>query len=82
MDLLEIKFYEEKSYVNNPYSDGKIFKRILKYIVNNKEKQVRDIKISFIRMIAMFSIILCHFFQYYHLELAWWFNVGVQVFLC
>ena len=41
---------------------------------------MRDIKISFIRMIAMFSIILCYFFQYYHLELAWWFNVGVQVF--
>lgn len=28
----------------------------------------------------MMSIVLCHFFQYYNIELAWWFNVGVQIF--
>lgn len=28
----------------------------------------------------MISIVLCHFFQYYDIELAWWFNVGVQIF--
>lgn len=38
--------------------------------------------ISFIRMIAMGMIILCHIMQYYDFVLAWWFNVGVQVFLC
>lgn len=30
----------------------------------------------------MLMIISCHVMQYYDLELAWWFNVGVQVFLC
>ena len=29
----------------------------------------------------MTMIIVCHFFQYYGNPLAWWFNVGVQVFL-
>ena len=29
----------------------------------------------------MLSIILCHILQYFDNELAWWFNVGVQVFL-
>ena len=38
--------------------------------------------ISLLRFIAMSFIILCHFFQYYDLELAWWFNVGVQIFFC
>ena len=28
----------------------------------------------------MLMIILCHFLQYYANELAWWFNVGVQIF--
>lgn len=30
----------------------------------------------------MLMIISCHIMQYYELELAWWFNVGVQIFLC
>lgn len=30
----------------------------------------------------MLMIISCHIMQYYDLELAWWFNVGVQIFLC
>lgn len=38
--------------------------------------------ISFIRMIAMEMIIICHIMQYYDFVLAWWFNVGVQIFLC
>lgn len=42
----------------------------------------RDITISAVRAIAFLSIILCHIFQFYSIELAWWFNVGVQVFLC
>lgn len=36
--------------------------------------------ISLIRMLAMLSIIACHFCQYYNNEWAWWLNVGVQVF--
>lgn len=30
----------------------------------------------------MLMIIGCHIMQYYDLELAWWLNVGVQIFLC
>lgn len=41
-----------------------------------------DISISIIRGIAFCSIVCCHIFQYLNIELAWWFNVGVQVFLC
>lgn len=42
----------------------------------------RDPAISIIRVLAFLSIITCHIMQYYHCELAWWFNVGVQIFLC
>ncbi len=42
----------------------------------------RDSSISIIRVLAFLSIIACHIMQYYHCEFAWWFNVGVQVFLC
>lgn len=38
--------------------------------------------ISLIRLLSMLMIISCHIMQYYDLELAWWFNVGVQIFLC
>lgn len=38
--------------------------------------------VSLIRMIAMLLIITCHFMQAMDIELAWWFNVGVQIFLC
>ena len=33
-------------------------------------------------MIVMLMIITCHVMQYYDFFLAWWFNVGVQIFLC
>ena len=42
----------------------------------------RDWSISRIRFCSMLFIITCHFMQYFNCELAWWFNVGVQVFLC
>lgn len=42
----------------------------------------RDIPISAIRVISAVLIVLCHYFQYYQLELAWWLNVGVQIFFC
>lgn len=45
-------------------------------------QQNKDYSISFLRMVAMFFVVMCHFFQYYGNELAWWFNVGVQVFFC
>lgn len=41
----------------------------------------RDVSISMVRVLAFLSIITCHIMQYYNFELAWWFNVGVQVFL-
>lgn len=37
--------------------------------------------ISLIRALAMFSIVACHFLQYYDNRFAWVLNVGVQVFL-
>lgn len=42
----------------------------------------RDYSISFIRLLAMSFIVICHIMQYFDFELAWWFNVGVQIFLC
>ncbi|RHV39241.1 acyltransferase [Ruminococcus sp. OM05-10BH] len=42
----------------------------------------RNEAISLIRFLSMLMIISCHIMQYYDLELAWWFNVGVQIFLC
>lgn len=45
-------------------------------------EQKRDLSISFVRMLAMMFIVICHLMQYYNMELAWWFNVGVQIFLC
>ena len=41
----------------------------------------KDYSISFVRFIAMIFIVLCHIFQYFDNEMAWWFNVGVQLFL-
>lgn len=50
----------------------------MKHNVLNK----KDYSISAIRLFAIVSIVTCHILQYMNLELAWWFNVGVQVFLC
>ena len=41
----------------------------------------RDYSISFVRYISMLFVIICHIFQYFGNELAWWLNVGVQIFL-
>lgn len=43
--------------------------------------RTKDASISFIRMIAMTFIVVCHIFQTYQNELCYWFNVGVQIFL-
>lgn len=37
--------------------------------------------LSFIRVFAMISIVLCHIFQVYANKWAWVFNIGVQIFL-
>lgn len=42
---------------------------------------LKDYRISFLRFCSMISIILCHIFQYLNNGLAWWLNVGVQIFL-
>lgn len=47
-----------------------------------KTKADHDFSISLIRLIATLFIITCHIMQYLTIELAWWFNVGVQIFLC
>ena len=55
---------------------------------NNKNNRIvagggsRNEAISFIRLLSLLMIISCHIMQYYDIELAWWFNVGVQIFLC
>lgn len=51
--------------------------------MNEKKKtRERDIAFDYIRVIAMLMIAFCHFFQIIHaLELAFWLNVGVQIFL-
>ena len=46
-----------------------------------KRREEKNASISLIRMVAMSFIIICHIFQTYGNELAWWFNVGVQIFL-
>lgn len=42
----------------------------------------KNYSVSLLRLIAMVFIVLCHFLQYYGKELAWWFNIGVQMFFC
>ena len=42
----------------------------------------RQAAISAIRLLSLVMIITCHIFQYLDNELAWWFNAGVQIFLC
>ncbi|MBR2528243.1 MAG: acyltransferase [Blautia sp.] len=44
--------------------------------------QNRNYSVSLIRLIALSFIISCHIMQELDLELAWWFNVGVQIYLC
>lgn len=57
---------------------------------NINGSQGKDYSISFVRFIAMICIISCHIMQrdgfstYIYgarIEWAWWFNVGVQMFL-
>lgn len=45
----------------------------------NKEQ---SFSISMIRSMSILAIVLCHILQWYGNILAWWLNVGVQVFLC
>ncbi len=51
----------------------------MEYCISKNQK---DTSISIIRFISMILIIICHFMQYFDCELMWWFNVGVQIFLC
>ena len=41
----------------------------------------KNIGLSAIRIIATLMILLCHICQFYNFFLAWWLNVGVQIFL-
>lgn len=42
----------------------------------------KNYSISCIRFVSLLLIVICHFMLYYNYWLAWWFNVGVQIFLC
>ncbi|HBA69388.1 MAG TPA: hypothetical protein DCZ40_08535, partial [Lachnospiraceae bacterium] len=44
--------------------------------------QLVNKSISLIRLIALCFVVICHIQQYMDMKLAWWFNVGVQIFLC
>ncbi len=48
----------------------------------NIQEGYRSYSISLIRLMSMLFIITCHIMQWLNWELAWWFNVGVQIFLC
>lgn len=41
----------------------------------------RDYSISIIRILSMLSIVACHFFQSQDMSIAFWLNIGVQIFL-
>ncbi len=41
----------------------------------------KDVAVEYIRVVSMAMIVLCHILQYYGNQLAYWFNVGVQIFL-
>lgn len=41
----------------------------------------KQASISLIRTISLGLIILCHITQWFGLEIAWWLNIGVQLFL-
>lgn len=62
----------------NILSENPFFKGNQQYIVVSGGG--KNSSISMIRLLAMLSIIACHFCQYYNSEWAWWLNVGVQVF--
>lgn len=46
------------------------------YLKSNESKAI-----SSIRVLSTMMIVLCHIFQGLNNELAWWFNIGVQIFL-
>lgn len=48
----------------------------------NNVVEARDNSISLVRLCATAMIVVCHFMQYSGFVLAWWLNVGVQIFLC
>ena len=42
----------------------------------------KNYSISCVRLVSLLLIVTCHIMQYCDFVLAWWFNVGVQIFLC
>ena len=46
------------------------------YLESNQSKAI-----IIIRVISTLAIVLCHIFQGLGNELAWWLNIGVQIFL-
>lgn len=53
-----------------------------KAIETNQNNYSYDYSISMVRCIATISIVMCHMMQWADIELAWWINVGVQIFFC
>lgn len=55
---------------------------MLKNPVTIRGDSKRSYSISMIRVISLSMIITCHIMQHEGLFLAWWLNVGVEIFLC
>ena len=68
------------TYLSYHFGDGMEIK--MNTIVAAKIDVGKNKEISFIRLISLGMIVVCHIMQYYDFVLAWWFNVGVQIFLC
>lgn len=47
----------------------------------NKSICTKEYYISFIRMISFIFIVACHMLQFFNNEIAFWLNVGVQIFI-
>ena len=52
------------------------------FVINRGGYSEHNYSLSLIRFISLIMIITCHIMQHENFILAWWFNVGVQIFLC
>ena len=53
---------------------------LITFVMNNSTGGGKCRSISMIRLVAMLMIIACHICQYFDNYMAWWLNVGVQMF--
>ena len=56
--------------------------RVLESADRGRSRPQWDAALSLTRLTATLMIVACHMMQWADCELAWWFNVGVQIFFC